>query len=205
MMRKLMRKPMRKLCVLSILLAMLTVWPKPTAQAASRLDVGTIQAGLRTADEDEVAYIRFVVALVDQGRLSRRLVESTFQWARVKLVSHKRFQYFKSALITLAARQGIQLPRRTPDITPTLRGRVVARVFTIDVPARNITVTLRGTKRSALTDEKGNFSFPNVPLGRHTLDATGLFAFIPKKGSAKVVLPSGPPFRDTAFVAIRLK
>ena len=199
------RKLVRKLWMLSILLAMLTVWPKPTAEAASRLDAGTIQAGLRTADEDEVAYIRFVVALVDQGRLSRRLVESTFQWARRKPVFQKRFQYFKLALITLAARQGVQLPRGTPDITPTLGGRVVARVFTVDVPARNITVTLRGTKRTVRTDEKGAFSFSSVPLGRHTLDAAGLFAFVPKKGSAVVVLPSGPPFRDTAFVEIRLK
>ncbi|HYW81549.1 MAG TPA: hypothetical protein VE890_18335 [Thermoguttaceae bacterium] len=174
------------------------------AEAASRLDAETIQAGLRTADDDEVTYIRFVVALVDQGRLSRPLVESTFQWARRQPVLQKRFQYFKSALITLAARDGVRLPQGTPDLTPTITGRVVKRVFTVDVPARDITVTLRGTKRSVVTDANGNFRFTKVSLGRQTLDAKGLFALIPRKGSAQVLLPAGLPFGDTAFVEIRL-
>ncbi|MEE8452098.1 MAG: hypothetical protein V3R99_09295 [Thermoguttaceae bacterium] len=195
----------RKVLTIFVLVAILASRPDTAAEAASRLDAGTIQAGLRTADDNEVAYIRFVVTLVEQGRLSRRLVESTFQWARRQPVFQKRFQYFKAALITLAARQGVRLPRGTPDLTPTITGRVVKRVFAVDVPVRDVTVTLRGTKRSVVTDAKGNFSFANVPLGRRTLDAKGLFALIPRKGSTRILLPAGPPFGDKAFVEIRLK
>jgi len=194
----------RKISTLFVLMAILALRPSSPAEAASRLDADTIQAGLRTAADDEVAYIRFVVALVDQGRLSRRLVESTFQWARRQPVFQKRFQFFKSALITLAARQGVRLPRGTPDATPTINGRVVKSVLGVNVPARDITVTLRGTKRSVVTDTNGNFSFTNVSMGRQTLDAKGLFALIPRKGSTQILLPAGPPFGDKVFVEIRL-
>ena len=142
--------------------------------------------------------------MVEQKRLSRPLVEGTFLWARRQPVFQKRFQYFKSALITLAARQGVRLPRGAPDLTPTITGRVVKKILTVDVPAQGITVTLRGTKRSVVTDAKGTFRFTNVPLGRRTFDAKGSFALIPRKGSTQVLLPAGPPFSDKVFVEIRL-
>jgi hypothetical protein len=153
------------------------------------LDVGTLQAGLDTADPNEVAYLQFVVALVEEGSLSPNLVRSTFDWARRKPVFHKRFQYFKYALITLAAEQGIQLPQGNPDATPAINGRVVVRVLFTDVPAPNVTVTIRGSKRKTVADNQGNFSFSDVPFGRFTLDAGGIAAFLPRKGSAVVTLP----------------
>ena len=173
------------------------------AQTAFELDVGTLQAGLNTADPNEVAYLEFVVALVNEGSLPRDLVRSTFDWARRKPTFHKRFQYFKFALITLAAEQGIRLPQGNPDASPAINGRVIVRVLFTDVPAPNVTVTIRGSKRTTVTDDQGNFSFPNVPFGRFTLDASGIAAFLPRKGSAVVTLPvtSG----GAAFVEIRLK
>lgn len=194
------------------LLAVLVVGQAPTtgaapatAMAEARLDAATIRAGLRTANRDEEAYITYVVTLVDRGRLLRSLLDSSFQWARRKPVGRKKFQYFKRALILQAARLGVGLPRGTPDLTPTINGRVVVRILFVEVPAPNITVTIRGTKRKTVTDAKGEFSFPDVPFGTYTLDAQGIAAFLPKRGSATVLLPSDPPSADRVFVGIRLR
>ena len=194
---------MRRFSTTVFVLAMLTAVASGPAEAAFELDVGTLQAGLDTADPNEVAYLQFVVALVEEGSLSPNLVRSTFDWARRKPVFHKRFQYFKYALITLAAEQGIRLPQGNPDATPAINGRVVVRVLVTDVPAPNVTVTIRGSKRKTVTDNQGNFSFSDVPFGRFTLDASGIAAFLPRKGSAAVTLPvtSG----GAAFVEIHLK
>ncbi len=175
----------------------------PTATV--RLDAKTIRADLRTADPKEEAYITYVVTLVDQGRLPRRILDSSFQWARKKPVGRKKFQYFKQAMIVQAARIGIRLPQGTPDLTPTINGRVVVRILLFDVPAPNITVTLRGTKRKTVTDAKGLFTFKNVPFGTHVLDAAGIAALLPKKGSATVILPPDPPETDSVFVEIRVQ
>lgn len=185
------------LCVLAV------CWPG-RAEAAERVDADTIRVGLRTADPKEEAYIIYVVALRDEGILSDRLVESTFQWARRK-PHPRKFQYFKYALITQAADAGIRLPQQTPDLTPAIQGRVVVRVLFVDVPAPNVTVAIRGTKRKAVTNARGEFRFANVPYGTYPLEATGIAAFLPRKGSATVVLPPRPPATDSAFVKIRLK
>ena len=176
-----------------------------SATARAQLDAKTIQAGLRTADADENAYIAYVVTLVNQGRLPRPMVDASFQWARRRAPSHKKFQYFKHALIHQAGRIRIRLPRGTPDLTPTIKGRVTVRVLMVSVPAPNITVTIRGTKRSVLTNAKGEFRFKDVPLSTYILDAQGIAAFLPKKGSTTVVLPPDPPATDSVFVTIPLK
>jgi len=189
--------------ILVALLAVLAVGGTRTA-AAQGLDAATIRAGLRTANPNEEAYIVYVVTLRDQGRLPVRLVESTFQWARRK-PSHKKFQYFKNALIVQAARIGITLPTGTPDLTPPVNGRVVLRVLLVEVPVANATVTIRGTKRQTTTDSKGEFTFANVPLGQFTLDAQANVLLLGRQGSANLLLPTTPPSTETAFVTIRLK
>lgn len=201
----------RKLTILVAVATLVAVWLDATLTAGpasvtaeARLDAATIRAGLRTADADEDAYITYVAMLVDQGRLPRALVDSTFQWARRQPVSHKRFQYFKNALILRAARIGVKLPRGNVDLTPTVNGRVVVRILLINVPAPNVTVTLRGTNRKTTTDHLGRFTFRDVPLGTYVLDAQGIAAFVPKKGSATVTLPPDPPATGSIFVQIRL-
>ena len=77
------------------------------------IDAETIVAALETAHPAEEAYIRYVVALVDTGRLPRKLVAGTFQWAR-RTPFPKRVQYFKNALRTRALKMGIRLPAEVP-------------------------------------------------------------------------------------------
>jgi len=177
-----------------------------TAEAQDRLDVDTIRVGLRTADPDEIAYITYVVALTDQDRLAEGTLNSAFLWARRKpdFVNHAKFQYFKQAIITLAARDGVRLPQETPDITPDISGRVVVRVLLVDVPVINAAVNIRGNDVTATTDARGEFRFGNVPLGEYVLDASANILLVPRTGSAIVSLPTAPPSTRPAFVQIRL-
>jgi hypothetical protein len=188
-----------------LLLAMLAVCRITAAGEPVRLDFDTIRVQLKTAHPDEEAYIHYVVALTDQDRLSRRLLNSAFDWARRKPVRLKKFQYFKQALITLAARTGITLPPRTPDLTPEVTGKVVMRIVLVDVPCAGAKVTLEGTKRAVVTDEKGQFTFKDVPFGTHTIAAQKTVALLALKGTAEVILPTDPPSTETAFVKITVK
>jgi len=61
------------------------------------LDAEKMKVALRTDTQEEDGFIDAVVDLVNQGKLSRSLVESTFQWARKK--ERLRFQYFKHGLL----------------------------------------------------------------------------------------------------------
>jgi len=171
---------------------------------AAGVDADTMIAGLQTANRNEEAYITYVVTLRDQGRLTAKLVESTFLWARRK-PAHKKFQYFKNGLITQAARQGIRLPTGTPDLRSTATGRVVLQILMMEIPVANATVSIRGTKRTTTTNAKGEFSFANVPLGTFTLDAKASILLVSRTGSAKLILPSTPPSTEAAFVKIRFK
>jgi len=87
-----------------VLSAVWSAWP---GAAQARLDAETMRSALRTATPEENGFIDYVLALVDEGRLPRWLVESTFQWARKK--PRHRFQYFKRGLIVRAAQIGIDL------------------------------------------------------------------------------------------------
>lgn len=51
------------------------------------------------------------------------------------------------------------------------RGSINGRVTTSDgQPAAAVTILIKGTRRSALTDEKGNFSLKNIPAGNYQLE-----------------------------------
>jgi len=63
--------------------------------------------GLETRAPAEIAFIKKVVSLVNDGTLPESLVDSTFDWARKK-EKHK-FQYFRQALIVRAKQMGIQM------------------------------------------------------------------------------------------------
>ncbi|HUT10326.1 MAG TPA: carboxypeptidase-like regulatory domain-containing protein [Thermoguttaceae bacterium] len=195
-----------RILAIAALTAVLTLAGFPTADAQDRLDVDTIRVDLRTADPDEIAYITYVVALTDQDRLPVGTLNSAFLWARRKpdFVNHVKFQYFKQATITLAAKIGIRLPQGTPDLAPDVSGRVVVRLLLVDVPVINAAVRIRGTDLTATTDAKGEFRFGNVPLGEYVLDASANILLVPRTGSATVLLPTTPPSTQPAFVQIRL-
>jgi len=169
---------------------------------AGGLDADTIQAGLRTADPNEEAYIRYIVTLVEQGRLPRAMVEATFQWARRSAPYPKKFQYFKHGLITQARTIGIDLPTGLVDLTPTIRGQVVVRVFGVEVPVPGARVTIRELDRQATTDDDGLFVFRDVPFGRFTLQARGVAALLPRRETVRVTLPTTGANDGSAFVRI---
>jgi hypothetical protein len=169
---------------------------------AGGLDADTIRAGLRTADPNEEAYIRYVVTLVEQGRLPRAMVEATFQWARRSAPYPKKFQYFKHGLITQARTIGVDLPTGLVDLTPTIRGQVVVRVFGVEVAVPGARVTIRELDREATTDDDGLFVFRDVPFGRFTLRARGVAALLPRRETVQVTLPTTGAGNGSAFVRI---
>src|SRR5262245_36592163 len=86
-----------------------------TTQQASAFLRGTqvdlkteLEKGLRARRPVEFAYLAQVVKLVDEGKLPRPLVESTFAWARVKPT--RQLQYFEFALASRARKLHIHLP-----------------------------------------------------------------------------------------------
>jgi hypothetical protein len=67
-----------------------------------------LKNGLRVQRPKDLAFIKRVVELVDQGRLPVPLVKSTFSWARSKPVRYP-FPYFVKALRIRAGKLGIRL------------------------------------------------------------------------------------------------
>ncbi len=195
-----LRMPLLAIALLSVL----ALADPVRSEAASRLDADEMAIALDTAHPDEEAYVTYTVALVDLRVLSRDLVDSSFQWARRKPVRRKKFQYFKHAVTALAAKVHVTMPQGTPDLTPTIAGRVVVRVLLVDVPVAGAVVRIRGTSRKTTTNAKGQFTFENVPYGIHTIDASAV-VILPKTGSTAVALPNpSPPSVAPGFVTIRI-
>lgn len=169
-----------------------------------RLDAETLQDVLRTRDADEVAYLTYIAALAEHGQIPQSLVASTLQWARAK-PEGKKTQYFKQAIIRLAADQHITLPQDTPSLTGTIEGRCTVRVLLVDVPAAGVTVTLGDTKRTAVTDLSGRFRFTDVPYGVYRLSASGLVTLVTRRGTTTVAIPSPPPSTQPASASIVLR
>jgi len=88
----------------------------PAAHAAQRLSFTAeeMKTALHTARPEEDGFVDDVVDRVNNSgrpaseRLPAALVESTFQWARKKN-THRRFQYFRYALVLRAGKIGINL------------------------------------------------------------------------------------------------
>lgn len=175
-----------------------------TQERRSPLEAETLINVLRTRDPDEETYCLYVSALVEQGRLPFATAMGALQWAREK-PEGKRVQYFKQALIRLAADQGITLPEGTPSRTGTIRGRCVVRVLGIELPVVGATVRLGNTNISTTTDSNGRFEFLQVPFGRYRLQAEGVLLMIARKGWAEALSPSPPPSNDPIYVKIVMK
>lgn len=74
-----------------------------------------LRAGLKARTRADIQFVDNVVLAVDQGRLPRRLVDSTFLWARQRSKTrpgaHKLrpMVYFQPALTIQASRLGVRL------------------------------------------------------------------------------------------------
>lgn len=69
----------------------------------------TLEKGLKARLPTEFAFINRVVTLVDQGRLPRKLVLGTFDYARKKGHPKYPFPRFQRAMILRAAKIGVRL------------------------------------------------------------------------------------------------
>lgn len=73
------------------------------------LDLQTqLEKGLLARRPIDFAYIAQIVELVEDGKLPRRLVTSTFAWA--KNMPTRQLQYFQFALQARSRKLGVQLP-----------------------------------------------------------------------------------------------
>jgi hypothetical protein len=74
-----------------------------------------LTSGLRAITKADLAFIDKVVLKVEQGKLPRRLVDSTFLWARDRAARRgptralRPMIYFQPALVARAKRIGVQL------------------------------------------------------------------------------------------------
>ena len=97
----------RKPLFIAVLVGLLVGLGQDAARAATRLDAATIKAGLQTVDKEEDGFVDRVIAKMTEGTLPRKTVETAFLWAKQK--PRRKFQYFRQALIQLAARQGVKV------------------------------------------------------------------------------------------------
>ncbi|MEA1951221.1 MAG: hypothetical protein U9N87_07545, partial [Planctomycetota bacterium] len=70
-----------------------------------KLDADVLKVALRVGRPEDKEFIDRVVDMMNSGKLPRSIVQKCFLWARKKR-KHK-FQYFKRALIMLAASKNI--------------------------------------------------------------------------------------------------
>lgn len=68
-----------------------------------------LQNGLRTFTPEQRQYVSQIVALVEQGKLPRAMVNVVFTWA-IKRNPSVPLPYFQIALRALAERRGIAVP-----------------------------------------------------------------------------------------------
>lgn len=75
--------------------------------ATDGLDPEVLKSSLRTATPEENGFIEYVVGLARAGRISPKTVQAAYLFAKTK--PKHRFQYFKFAVIRLAAQEGVRL------------------------------------------------------------------------------------------------
>jgi hypothetical protein len=85
---------------LALSLTLVVVSATATRAATTSLDADWIKAGLRTTRLEEDGFVDRALRMVDEGKLSAELVQTTFIWARVQ--PQHPFQHFKRGLITRA-------------------------------------------------------------------------------------------------------
>lgn len=78
-----------------------------TVQAAEWLNAELLKAALHTATPEEEGFVEYVVRLVQQGKLPAQILQSAYLWAQKR--PKYKFQYFKRAVIYLAAQKGIHI------------------------------------------------------------------------------------------------
>jgi len=94
--------------VILILVVVVVARKHNLAQAAAeRLDTDTIKQTLKVPEIENAGFVERVVALMNEGKLSRKNVTIAFIKARQR--NKNRFQYFKHAMIELAHREGVKL------------------------------------------------------------------------------------------------
>lgn len=98
---------LRREWLLAVAVVGASLWGPSLARANTPLDLGEMRVALRTATNEENAFLESVVKMARTGQLPADIVESSFLWARKK--PRNKFQYFKQALIFLAAQRGILL------------------------------------------------------------------------------------------------
>lgn len=77
------------------------------AETPEWMNPEVLKASLRTATQEEEGFIGYVIDLVKSGRLPPEIVQSAYLWAKRK--PKYRFQYFKRAVVHLAAARGIRI------------------------------------------------------------------------------------------------
>ena len=100
---------MRKVSLAIIaLLVVCSFAAKPHSASAQVADLKqTLEKGLKARRPAEFAFIAKVVNLVNQKKLTLRLVLSTFKWARNK--RPHPYPYFQRAMRTQAAKLGVTI------------------------------------------------------------------------------------------------
>jgi len=114
-----------------------------------------LRVGLKATTQCDRDFLDIVVNLVETGRLPRRLVDTTFLWARDRAARKSRLRalrpmiYFKPALVLRAKRIGVKLPANCPARTsaamPVFRSRALqeAPVFRILVDSADLPESCR--------------------------------------------------------------
>lgn len=196
----------RLLTALVLLASMVSNWCT-SAAAKSPLTADKMTVALRPELPGDRDYLTYVDALLQQGRLPRDLVESTFLWAREK--AQYKYRYFRRALILRADQVGIDLPENNPPPYGTIEGVVAYHtkigLITINVPAKRVSVRIVGTDFKTTTNDHGEFSFAKVPFGVYRVYARGKVMLAKRQGSVKVALPTKPPSTKPAraFIAVK--
>ena len=113
------------------IVALLVLSTAATHAATPRFDADEIKAGLRTAAPEDDGFVDRVLDMVEEGKLSSALVQSTFVWARKQ--SQHQFQHFKRGLLNRVSDPAIRFELTTgrpatPSPPPTL-GETVASLL----------------------------------------------------------------------------
>lgn len=108
-----------------------------------------------------------------------------------------------TALAALLVLSGLSVRLLAADPAPDTAKATVKGQVVYGEPVAKISVTLEGAvKKTARTDEKGQFVFTDIPPGEYTLSASGVAKNNLRKGSATVTVPQPP--QELAPITIKL-